>query len=73
MSTFIECPRCGQGSVAAYRLKATAEVAQVCDECEAVWPREVEPTETNFRTLEDFMGERGLPSLWDELEELEWP
>ncbi len=73
MSVFIECPRCGQGSVAAYSVKATSEVVQVCDECDAVWTTEVEPNATGFMTLEEFLAERCLPPLWDELEKLEWP
>lgn len=73
MSVYIECPRCGQGRVSAYRLIATDETLQVCDECEAVWPPAVEPSPANFANLEDELGRRGLPATWEQLEELEWP
>lgn len=73
MSVYIECPRCGQGSVCPYRVVATAEILQVCDECEAVWPPGIDPTPTGFANLEDELARRGLPLGWEQLKELEWP
>lgn len=73
MSVFIECPRCGQGSVSSYRIGATAELLQVCDECEAVWPPGIDPTPTGCANLEDELARRAQPPGWEQLAELEWP
>jgi hypothetical protein len=73
MSVYVECPRCGQGRVNTYRVVSTAEMLQVCDECEAVWPTGGDPAPTGFTNLEDELTRRGLPSGWEQLEEMEWP
>ncbi len=73
MSVYIECPRCEQGAVSAYRVVVTDETLQVCDECEAVWLPGVDPSPTGFTNLEDELARRGLPAEWEQLEELEWP
>lgn len=73
MSPYIECPRCGQGQVASYRIAATGDTLQVCDECDAVWPTGVEPVNAGFANLEDELSARGLPPGWEQLVEVEWP
>ncbi len=66
MSASIECPRCGQGSVKRYRVRATVELWQVCDD--AVWPADVDPGSAPYATLVAVMAARGLPPLWSELD-----
>ena len=68
MTTYFACPVCEQGDVQVFRVKATAEHLQLCDECDAVWPPGVERTTGNYTPLHAFMEERGLPPLWNQLE-----
>ena len=32
-----ECPMCDEGTITAWRVVATGETIQVCDECDSVW------------------------------------
>jgi hypothetical protein len=73
VSAYVECPRCGQGRVGAYRVVSTGNTLQVCDECEAVWPVGTDPSPSGFADLEEELARWGLPASWGQLEELEWP
>ena len=64
----MECPRCQQGDVQTYRLRATGELFQVCDECEASWLPSDEPTADHFLQLFEIFDLRSLPESWAELE-----
>jgi hypothetical protein len=68
MSIEIECPMCAQGVVTVYRVKASGETIQVCDECESAWEADVELPAPATTTVERFLDERGLTPLRSELE-----
>lgn len=61
------CPRCRQGIVLAYRVKATGERVRVCEECEALWPNGTELDLRAFEDLTSYMRGRGGDGLWQEL------
>jgi Zn-finger nucleic acid-binding protein len=64
------CPRCNQGPIVLERIRATAELIQICEECEAVWLDGTDIVLATFRTFYSFMEERGLSDRWlDELED----
>ncbi|MFW0775488.1 hypothetical protein ACLRGI_20260 [Paenarthrobacter nitroguajacolicus] len=73
MSVYVVCPMCEQGRVETYRVKATGEVLQLCDECDSTWDVGAELSATEFGFIEDFLKERGLDPLWAELERVEGP
>jgi len=64
------CPTCDQGWVLPYRIIATKETIQLCEECEAVWSADVETLGGEryseggeigtFYSLVPFLEERGL-------------
>ncbi|KLU09154.1 MULTISPECIES: hypothetical protein [Kocuria] len=58
-----ECTECDWGTVARYRVTATQEIVQFCDECEAVWDAEEDRTSPSVTTIEQFLTVRGLPLL----------
>ncbi|MEX5298431.1 hypothetical protein RCG67_06590 [Kocuria sp. CPCC 205292] len=58
-----ECPDCEYGTVAHYRVEATGEVVQVCDECDALWEAEEDLTAPSVTTIERYLSLRGLPLL----------
>jgi transcription elongation factor Elf1 len=62
------CPRCNQGWVVSARLKKTKELLMVCQECEATWRDGIEPGSGPFDELATFLGTKGLPWDWKELE-----
>ena len=62
------CPRCEQGQVFPAKIAATGELLQVCEECEATWDAAEVLTLVRFRDLGTLFEERGLSSVWDELE-----
>lgn len=53
-----------------YVLVKTGESFQVCDECEAAWLPDVEPTADRFLQLFEIFAERGLSESWDDLSEV---
>jgi len=64
----MQCPRCdGQGDVQVVRVNATGLVLQVCDECEATWLENEEPSLLTFRDFETYMRSFGLEGLWSEV------
>jgi uncharacterized Zn finger protein len=71
MSIEVECPMCAQGVITVYRVRASGETIQVCDECESVWEADVELPAPATTTVERFLDERGLTPLWSELEPVE--
>lgn len=61
----IICPFCTQGYVLKAKVKATNELIKICEECDTVWVDDVrDDIATN---LDDYMTERNLPPLWNEL------
>lgn len=64
------CPRCDQGLVARYRIRATAEAVHVCDECEATsFDSDIDLSAFTQLTL--LLKERGLSPLWNEIQEMD--
>jgi hypothetical protein len=67
---WLSCPRCDQGPIVLARIRATAELLQICEECEAVWLIGHDIDLVTYRTFYSFMDERGLSDRWlDELED----
>ncbi len=65
------CPFCeGQGEVYRVVVQKTDEQIYLCDECDTVWLTE-KIGEDNATNFEDFMTNRGLEPLWDELKNVE--
>lgn len=73
MSVDVLCPRCEQGRVDTYRVKATGEVLQCCEECDSTWDVGAQLSATEFGFIEDFLRERGLDPFGDDLEKVEGP
>ncbi len=54
-------------------MKATGEVIQVCDECDSLWSVGTVPNTTEYDIVEEFLMDRGLSPLWDEIEKVDRP
>jgi ribosome-binding protein aMBF1 (putative translation factor) len=65
-----ECPMCDAGVIARYRVNATGESIQVCDECDSVWEEADELPGPATATVGQFLAARGLPLLWSQLSAL---
>jgi len=66
----LECPKCDEGVVISYRVNATAETIQVCNECDSVWDERDALPGPATTTVECFLAARGLPLLRKELRAL---
>ncbi len=65
------CPFCeGQGEIYRVVVQKTDETIYLCGECDSLWLTE-EIGEDNASNFEDYMTERGLKPLWDELNYVE--
>ena len=64
------CPRCDQGEVVRAKIMATGEVVRVCQECDALWPDDVEVKKDNFKDFSTFVKPKGLKGLWSELQRI---
>jgi hypothetical protein len=62
-----ECPMCDAGTVTRWRVRATDEVVQVCNECDSLWDGDGDSTEPAVTTVDQFLAARGLPLLWSGL------
>ena len=65
------CPRCEQGLVVLALIRKTGEPICICDECDAVWVNSENIQKVNFIDYTEFMSERNLDPLWNELEILD--
>ena len=65
-----ECPACDAGVITAWRVNATNETIQVCDECDSVWASPDELPGPALTTVEQFLILRGRPPLRSELQRL---
>jgi hypothetical protein len=63
----LECPKCDEGVVSSFRVKATAETIQVCNVCRSVWDATDALPGPATTTVECFLAARGLPLLRKEL------
>lgn len=63
-----ECPMCDADTITTWRVVATAEIIQVCGECDSVWEEADELPGPAATTVEQFLSLRGRPALWSELQ-----
>ena len=52
------------------KILKTGETVHVCEECEALWPSNVEVASTGFIDFKTYVSTQGLKGLWSELEQL---
>ncbi len=63
------CPRCDdQGNVIAVRIIATGENVFLCDECDALWRKDVPVSVDSFVDFSTYVDQFGLKGRWDEIE-----
>lgn len=66
------CPRCdGQGTIRQVRINSTGIVVQLCDECDAMWLADEQPSLETFQDFATFMQSIGLQGLWSEITRLD--
>ena len=61
----IICPRCSQDYVKSATLKVKKMQFLICPECEAVWPKQVQPSHPGWTTLADFLEQENLDWSWE--------
>jgi transcription elongation factor Elf1 len=61
------CPRCEQGEVVEARIKKTAQIIYVCQECEATWFEKEKIGIEKFVDFGTYMEEHKMRPLWREL------
>jgi hypothetical protein len=66
------CPVCGQGGVHKVRLlQAGGKIAQLCEECDALWLEEEISDPDQFTRFEEYMDSIGKPASWGDVEILD--
>ncbi len=61
------CPRCDQGEVMKARIEKTGEIVHICEECEALWPSDVDVDAAGFVDFKTYVTKFGLEGTWSEI------
>jgi hypothetical protein len=64
----IICPRCCQDYLIHAKIKATGEIVLVCDECEALWTEDQNPSVDYCYDMRTFLESKGIEACWESLE-----